>query len=122
MDKQQINTIIESPPDYDESKEDTMRQWFIDGHSKKMRWIVFCVYASYIILLIPMVFSAIQFFRIDQVRGQIMYAVIFLFCSHWMGFESVFAWVMMQRPRQSRERRKLELCIAELIETIKEKD
>jgi hypothetical protein len=38
-----------------------------------------------------------------------------------MGSESVFAWVMMQRPRISRERKRLELCIAELIETIKDK-
>jgi hypothetical protein len=38
-----------------------------------------------------------------------------------MGFESVFAWVMMQRPRISRERKRLEVCIAELIETIKDR-
>ena len=121
MDKEQIRKIIDSPPEYDESKEDTMRQWFIDGYNKKMRWITFGVCASYFILLFPMVFCVIQFFRTDQTKYQIMYAAIFLFCSHWMGFESVFAWVMMQRPRISRERKRLELCIAELIETIKEK-
>ena len=122
MDKEQIKKIIDSPPEYDESKEDTLRQWFIGGYSKKMRWITFVVCAFYLILTIPMVFCAIQFFRADQVKDQIMYAVIFLFCSHWMGFESVFAWVMMQSPRHSRERKRLELCIAELIETIKEKN
>ena len=37
MDKEQIKKMIDSPLEYDESKEDTMRQWFIDGYSKKMR-------------------------------------------------------------------------------------
>ena len=120
MDKQQLKKIIDSPPEYDESKEDTMRQWFIDGYSKKMRWITFGVCALYAILAVPMVISVVGFFGTDQTKYQILYAVIFLFCSHWMGFESVFAWVMMQRPRSSRERKRLELCIAELIETIKE--
>jgi hypothetical protein len=120
MDKEQIKKIIDSPPEYDESKEDTIRSWFKDAYSKKMRWIMLGVCAFYLVIAIPMVFCAIQFFRADQVKDQIMYAAIFLFCSHWIGFESVFAWVMMQRPRSSRERKRLELCIAELIETIKE--
>jgi hypothetical protein len=119
MDKQQLKKIIDSQPEYDESKEDTIRSWFKDAYSKKMRWIMFGVCAFYLVIAIPMVFCAIQFFRADLVKDQIMYAAIFLFCSHWIGFESVFAWVMMQRPRNSRERKRLELCIAELIETIK---
>jgi small-conductance mechanosensitive channel len=121
MDKQQLKKIINNPPQYDESKEDTIRQWFIDGYSKKMRWITFGVCALYAILAVPMVISVVGFFGTDQTKYQILYAAIFLTCSHWMGFESVFAWVMMQRPRHSRERKRLELCIAELIETIKEK-
>ena len=121
MDKEQIKKIIDSPPEYDESKEDTMLQWFIDGYSKRMRWVTFGVCIFYFILLVPMIYSAILFFRIDQVRDQIMYAVIFLFCSHWMAFESVFAWVMMQRPRINREIKRLELRIAELNETVKNK-
>jgi hypothetical protein len=121
MDKEQIKKIIDSPLEYDESKEDTMLQWFIDGYSKRMRWITFGVCASYFILLVPIIISVIQFFKTDQTKYQIMYAAIFIFCSHWIGFESVFAWVMMQRPRISRERKRLELCITELIETIKGK-
>ncbi|MHC4727102.1 MAG: DUF6768 family protein [Planctomycetota bacterium] len=117
MDKEQIRKIIDSPQEYDESKEDTMRSWFRDGWSKRMRWITFGVCVSYIVLLVPIIISVIQFFRTEEIKYQIMYAAIFLFCSHWIGFESVFAWVMMQRPRISR----LEFRIAELIETIKEK-
>ena len=119
MDDEQMKKIIEDT--YDESKEDTLRSWLRDGYSKRMRWITFGVCAFYIIILVPMIFSIIQFCRSDQTKYQIMYAVIFLFCSHWMGFESVFAWVMMQRPRLHREIKRLEFRIAELIETVKDK-
>ena len=66
MDKEQIKKIIDSPPEYDESKEDTLRSWLRDGYSKRMRWITFGVYAFYVIIMVPMVFCTIQFFRTDQ--------------------------------------------------------
>ena len=117
MNKEQIKKIIDSPPEYDESKEDTLRLWFKDAYSKRMCWVMVCVYIQYIVCSVLGLFSAIQFFRTDQIQYQTMYAVIFLCCSNWIGFASVFGWVMMQRPRISR----LEFRIAELIETIKEK-
>ncbi|MFB0552949.1 MAG: DUF6768 family protein [Phycisphaerae bacterium] len=117
MDKEQVKKIIDNPPEYDESKEDTLRLWFKDFYSKRMCWVTVCVYVQYIVYSALGLFSAIQFFRTDQIQYQMMYAVIFLCCSNWIGFASVFGWVMMQRPRISR----LEFRIAELIETIKEK-
>ena len=121
MDKEQIKNMIDNPPEYDESKEDTMRSWFKDAYSKKMRWVITCVYVQYIILSALIVFSVIKFLSIDQARYQIMYAAIVVCCSHWLGFISVFAWVMLQRPRNRREMNRLELRIAELVETIKER-
>ena len=117
MDKEQIKKIINTQPQYNETKEDTMRSWLRDAYSKRMCWVMVCVYVQYIVYSALGLFSAIQFFRTDQIQYQMMYAVIFLFCSNWIGFVSVFGWVMMQRPRISR----LEFRIAELIETIKEK-
>ena len=121
MDKEQIKKIVDSPPEYDESKEDTMLQWFIDGYSKRMRWVVIGVYAQYLILSALIIFSAIKFFIADQTRYQIMHAAIVVCCSHWLGFMSVFAWVMMQRPSISRKIKRLELSIAELTEAVKSK-
>jgi len=117
MDKEQIKKIINSPPQYNGTKEDTVCSWLKDAYSKRMRWIMICVNVGYLVLSALLLFSAVEFFRADQTQYQIMYAVIFVFCSHWIGFMSVFGWVMMQRPRISR----LEFRIAELIETIKEK-
>ena len=119
MDKEQIKKIIDSPPEYDESKEVTMRSWLGDFYSKKMRLVMLNVFVCYLICTVLIIFSAIKFFRTEQVQYQIMHAVIVVCGSQWLGFVSVFAWVMMQRPSISRKINRLELCIAELIETIK---
>ncbi len=121
MDKEQIKKIIDNPPEYDESKENTLCVWLRDGHSKRMLWVAICVYSQYAILSALLIFSAIKFFIADQAGGQIMYAAIFICCSLWMGFISVFGWVMMQRPSISREIKRLELRIAELNEIVENK-
>ncbi|MHC4634110.1 MAG: DUF6768 family protein [Planctomycetota bacterium] len=121
MDKEQIKKIIDSPPEYDESKEITMRSYFRDFYSRKMCWVTICVYIQYVICSALIIFSAIKFFMTDQTRYQIMHAAIVICCSHWMGFVSVFAWVMVQRPNISRKINRLELRIAELIDAVKNK-
>jgi len=121
MDKEQIKKIIDSPPEYDESKEVTMRSYLGDFYSRKMRWVMLNVFVCYFVCLVPTIFCAIKFFQTDQTRYQIMYAAIFICCNLWMGFVSVFGWVMVQRPSIKREIKRLELRIAELSDAVKEK-
>lgn len=121
MDREQIKRIIDSPEAYDETKEETVYAWLRDWYGKRMRWVQICVFAQYLILLVPAVYSAIAFFRTDQAGTKILHATIFLFCNLWIGFVSVFGWVMMQRPSISREIKRLELRIAELSEMIGKK-
>ena len=121
MDKEQIKKIIDSPPEYDDSKEVTMRSWLGDFYSKRMRLVMLNVFVCYLICLVPIIFCVIKFFRTDQTRYQIMCAAIVVCCSHWLGFISVYAWVMMQRPSISRKINRLELRIAELNETLQKK-
>jgi len=118
MDREQIKHIIDNPEEYDESREETLTAWLRDGHSKRMRWVMVNVYVGYTILTLPMIYCAWAFFRTDRTQSQILYAVLFLFCNAWIGFLSVFAWVMMQRPNISRQIKRLELHIAELTETL----
>lgn len=118
MDREEIKKIIDSPAGYDESREETLYGWFRDAYSKRMRWVTSLVWVQYIILVVPTVYCAIAFFRTDQVGTQILHATIFLFCNLWMGFISVFGWVMLQRPTIRREFKRLELRIAELSEAI----
>lgn len=119
MNDERMKKIIEDT--YDDSKEDTLRSWIKDFYSKKMRWITINVCVGYLIFLALAVFIAIEFFKTDQTRHLVMYAVIFVCCNLWIGFVSVFGWVMMQRPRVNREIKRLELRIAELTETLKNK-
>ena len=121
MDKEQIKKIIDSPLEYEESKEVTMRSYLRDFYNRRMLWVVLNVFICYFVCLVPIVFCAIKFFQTDQTRYQIMHAAIVVCCSHWMGFVSVFAWVMVQRPSISRKINRLELRIAELIEAVKNK-
>ena len=118
MDREQIKKIIESSEAYDESKEETVYAWLRDCYGRRMRWVLIGVFAQYLILLVPTIYSAVAFFRVDQTESQLMHATIFLFCNLWMGFVSVFGWVMMQRPSISREIKRLELRIAELGEAV----
>ncbi|MHC4111821.1 MAG: DUF6768 family protein [Planctomycetota bacterium] len=117
MDKEQIKKIIDSSRNYDESEEDSMLSWLRDFYSDRMQWVMINFYVSCAILLVPIIISIIKFFRTDQAGDQIMYAAIFVCCNIWFCCVGIFSCVMMQRPRLSR----LELRIAELIETIKEK-
>ena len=117
MDDEQIKKIIED--NYDESKEDTLRTWLTDAYSKSPLWITTVIYIQYIILTALAILSGIKFFRTDLTQYQIMYATIFILSSHWMGFISVFGWIMLQRPRLRREIKRLELRIAELNQTVR---
>jgi len=65
--------------------------------------------------------SAVMFFATEQVQYQIMWAVIFLTCIQWVGSMKIFAWQMIHRNGIKREIKRLELRIAELSETVKNK-
>ncbi len=119
MNEEEIKKIIEDI--YDDSKEDSYRSMVRDFFSKRMRLVVINVWVWFFIFLVPLVFSIIQFFRAGQTRDQIMYATIFICCSLGIGFIKTFGWVMMQRPSINREIKRLELRIAELSETVKNK-
>ena len=118
---EEIKRIIEDKGTYDESIESSMSSYLRDIYSKKMLWVIINVCVCYFVCLVLMIFCAFKFFQADQTRYQIMYAAIFVCCNAWMGFVSVFAWVMVQRPSISRGIKRLELRIAELSETVKNK-
>ena len=84
MDREQLKRIIDGPEGYDESKAESVYAWFRDCYSRRMRWVMICVFLQYVILIVPTVYSAIAFFRTDQVGSQILYATIFLFGNLWL--------------------------------------
>ncbi|HUV41139.1 MAG TPA: DUF6768 family protein [Sedimentisphaerales bacterium] len=121
MDKEQVKKIIDNPFEYDESKEDSYCSMLRDLFSKKMRWVMINLYVWSFFFMALAIISAVQFFRTDQTRYHIMYATICLGCSLSIGFCKVITFVMLQRHSVKREIKRLELRVAELNQTVKNK-
>ncbi len=121
MNNEQIKKIIESPEEYDYTKEDTLWSMARDFYSRKMRStaiLVFVWCGTYATLA---VFSAIQFFRADLTKFQIMYAAFFVCCIQLYAAAKVFSWQAVHRNSIKREIKRLELRIAALAKSLEEK-
>jgi len=121
MDQDELRKIIEGPDEYDRAKEDGLLGMVGDFYTRKMLSMVVLVWGMGIIFAGIAILSGFEFFRTDEVRYQIMYAVIFLTCIQWIGLLKIFAWQMIHRNGLKREIKRLEIRIAELSETIKKR-
>ncbi|MFA5239392.1 MAG: DUF6768 family protein [Phycisphaerae bacterium] len=120
MEDKQIEKIIDGT--YDDSRENTLRSMLGEFYNRKMFSIIVLVWVWAIIFIAGVVYSGIQFFNTDLPREQIMYAVIFVCCFQGVGWIKVFAWQIIHKNSIKREVKRLELCIAELSETIRSKN
>ena len=121
MDKEQIKKIIDSPPEYDESKEDTLLSMVGQLYSRKMlpSFIVHGVYS--VPFFAGAIYCGVKFFKTDHSQFQLMYAAIFVCCVQFVIFSKAKYWQMLHKNNISREIKRLELRIAELNETVKNK-
>lgn len=119
MNDEQIKKIIDGT--YDDSRENTLRSMLGEFYNRKMFSVVILVWIWAIIFIAGAVYSGIQFFNTDLPREQIVYAVVFICCFQGVGLIKVFAWQMIHKNSIKREVKRLELRIAELSETIKNK-
>ncbi|MHC4638567.1 MAG: DUF6768 family protein [Planctomycetota bacterium] len=119
MNDEDIKRIIED--NYDDSQEDTYVAMLKDFFSKRMRWFTINFYVFSIFFMAVAIISAIEFFGTNQTKDQIMYAAIFICCSLSVFLCKACAFVMIARHNIKREIKKVELRIAELAETVKNK-
>lgn len=119
MDNEQIKKIIEDT--YDVSKEDTIWSMVGDFYNRKMLSIIIFLWVWAIIFIAGAVYSCIKFFDAEQTKSQIMYASIFVCLIECIAMLKIFAWQMIHRNSIKREIKRLELRIAELSQTIKDK-
>ena len=117
MNEEQIKKIIEGT--YDESKADSLLSMIGQLYSKKMlsSFIVHFVYS--VPFLAGAIYCGIKFFKTDQTQFHIMYAAIFVCCIQVCIFSKAKYWQMLHKINISREIKRLELRIAELTETVK---
>ncbi|MHC4149399.1 MAG: DUF6768 family protein [Planctomycetota bacterium] len=110
-----------SPQQYDDSKEYTLRSMIADFYNRKMLSVIILLWVDFLVILALAIFSAVKFFRADQTKSQIMYAVIFICCFQLFILIKTFAWQMIHRNNIKRQIKRLQLQIAELSEAVKNK-
>ena len=119
MNDEQLKKIIEDT--YDDSKEDSLFSMVGQLYSRRM-FSSFIVHAAYSLpFAAGVVFCGIKFFKTDQTQFHIMYAAIFVCCIQVCIFSKAKYWQMLHKINISREIKRLELRIAELNETVKNK-
>ena len=101
------------------SKEDMLWSMVRQFYNRKMLSVVILAWVYFIIVLALAVLSGIRFFESEQTKDQIMYAAIFVCCVQLVSLIKVFAWQMIHRSGIKQEIKRLELRIAELNETVK---
>ena len=119
MNEEDIKKIIEDT--YDDSKEDTIWTMVGDFYNRKMLSFVILLWVWAIIFIVGSVYCGVQFFKAEQINYLIMYAALFVCFVHGISLIKIFAWQIIHRNGLRREIKRLELRIAELNETVKNK-
>ena len=119
MNEEEMKKIIDGT--YDDSREDTLLSMVGQLYSQKMVPSMIVHLAYSLPFIVGAVFCGIKFFNTDQTQYQIMYAAIFVCCIQFCIFSKAKYWQMLYKINTSREINRLELRIAELNETVKNK-
>ena len=119
MNEEDIKKIIDDT--YDDSREDTLLSMVGQLYSKKMFPSFIAHFLYGLPFIIGAVYCGIKFFKTDQTQFHIMYAAIFVCCIQFCIFSKAKYWQMLYKINTSREIKRLELRIAELNETVKNK-
>jgi hypothetical protein len=118
MNSEKIQTIIETTPDYDESRDNTLRAMLSDFYNQKMTSIVILVWTLGLLFMAGGILSLVLFFRNTETKGQIFYAVMFLMCMQFLGMMKTFAWQMIHRNSIKREIKRLEIRLQDISERL----
>ena len=115
MNNEDVRKIIDDTGSYDEVKEGSfaeLLQMAGDLYSRRMLSTAIVLWVNGLIAMAICFVSAVLFFRTDQVKQEIMYAVIFLVGMSWLTFAKFFAVLAMNRNRISREIKRLEIRLS----------
>ena len=118
MNTEQIQTIIETTPDYDEARDNTLRAMLSEFYNRKMTSIVILVLGMGVTFMGAGILSLILFFRTDDIKLQIFYAVMFLMFMQFLGMMKVFAWQMIHRNSIKREIKRLEIRLQDISDRL----
>jgi len=117
----QLQNSVQNQKNHDDSFDYSLWSMVGQFYNRKMLSIIILVWVYSLIFIALAIFSGIKFFEVDQSRDQLMYAVIFICSVQFVVLMKIFAWQMIHRNSIKGEIKKLELHIAELCDTVKNK-
>ena len=121
MNDEQIKKIIDSPEEYNDTKEESYISYARDFFKNSQRWAIILVFVHFFFFLALAIISGILFLISGTTKYQIMYAalfVVFLLIGYLI---KIFSWVWGSRNIISREIKRLEIRIAELASSLSDK-
>jgi uncharacterized protein YqhQ len=121
MNDEQIKKIIDSPDEYDDTKEESYISYARDFFKNSQRWAIILVFAHFFFFLGLAIISGILFMVSQTTKYQIMYAALFVVFMLIGYLIKIFGWVWGSRNIISREIKRLELRIVELAESVEQK-
>ena len=121
MNDEQIKKIIDSPEEYDDTKEESYISYARNFYKHSQRWAIILVIAHFFFFLGLAIICGILFMVSQTTKYQIMYAALFVVFFLIGYLIKIFGWVWGSRNIISREIKRLELRIAELANSTVEK-
>jgi len=109
MNDERLKKIIDSPREYDGSKEDTYVEMAREFFHQKNRTSVIIFFAHFFFFLALAILSGILFLITDTTKYQIMYAALFVCFVLIAYLIKIFGWVMGSKNSIQRGIKKLQI-------------
>ena len=119
MDNEEIKKIVEDT--YDNAGQEGFITMLGDFYNRRTLSVAIFAWFWGIVFIIGAIYCGVQFFKVENTKYHIMYATLFICFYMSVGLIKVFAWEIMNRNNIKREIKRLELRIAELNQTVKNK-
>ncbi len=121
MEHENTDDIIDSPHEYDNVSEDLLLAMMKDRYNRKLRTsaILLSLYCAFFYVL--GIAGAVMFFQTEQTKYQIMYAAVFVYFMQRAALVKGIGWQWINKHSIAREIKGLEIRIAELSKTVKQK-
>jgi hypothetical protein len=99
--------------------EPSIFEMLMDTFRGRHRWLIFLMMFWTIVFLVLGVLSFVRFFRAEQTRDMLLWAVAATFFFSGVGMMKVWYWMELNKNALTREIKRLELQIARLAGRIK---
>ncbi len=109
MNDEDIRKIIDDADSYDEAREDSLLRMAGEFYSRRMSAMTAVAWVNSLVALAIAAVCAVRFFRTDQVKDEILYAVVFLTAIIWISGVKTLAWLALYRRSIAREIKRLEI-------------